>query len=234
MTPISTFSISHKLWLSLVCLALAVPALQAQPKIATINLQKVFDNYYKTRQADANLKERAADLDKVQKGMLEEYQTANEQFKKLRSSVDDPAISQAEREKRQTQAKTKLEEIQELEAQIQKFRNQAQSQLQEQQRRLRDNLLRQIQEIINTKAKTAGYTLVIDTASEAISNTPIILYSDGSNDITDQVLTQLNQDAPEDLPSPDPSSSSDSSDGLGSDLDNFNDLDNLLEGNQQQ
>ncbi|HWY76732.1 MAG TPA: hypothetical protein VN281_14010, partial [Verrucomicrobiae bacterium] len=41
----------------------ALPA-AAQPRIATIDLKKVFDNYYKRVQADAAIKEREADLDK--------------------------------------------------------------------------------------------------------------------------------------------------------------------------
>ena len=40
-----------------VCCLLASP-LQAQPKIAIIDLKKVFDGYYKTKQADTTLKER--------------------------------------------------------------------------------------------------------------------------------------------------------------------------------
>jgi Skp family chaperone for outer membrane proteins len=39
----------------------------AQTKIATVDLRKLFDNYWKTKQAQAAIQERAAQLDKDDK-----------------------------------------------------------------------------------------------------------------------------------------------------------------------
>lgn len=171
-------------------------AAQTQAKIGTVDLKRVFDGYYKTQQADKNLKERASDLDKVQKGLLEEYQTANEDFKGLQEKVNDAAISQEEKQRRQEALEAKREQIAELEAQIKKFRSEAQAQLGDQQRRLREDILRQIQELIASQARTQGYTIVLDTAVEGVSNTPVVLYSNGQNDMTDALLRELNASAP--------------------------------------
>ncbi|MGI8967063.1 MAG: hypothetical protein ACR2H1_13385, partial [Limisphaerales bacterium] len=43
----------------------------AQVKIGIIDLRKVFDGYNKTKQADAILKDEAADLDKQRKEMVD-------------------------------------------------------------------------------------------------------------------------------------------------------------------
>ena len=48
-----------------------------------IDLKKVFDNYYKTKQADGQLRERANDSDKVLKGMRDDFQKAGEEYRKL-------------------------------------------------------------------------------------------------------------------------------------------------------
>ena len=59
-----------------------------------------------------------------------------------------------------------------------------------------ENLVREIRNIINAKAKTAGYTLVLDTSTQANGATPIVLYSLGETDISEAVLKDLNATAP--------------------------------------
>ncbi|MCL5099314.1 MAG: OmpH family outer membrane protein [Candidatus Omnitrophica bacterium] len=183
---------------SLACLVLASPAM-AQAKFGTVNLRKVFDNYYKTKQADTQLKERAADFDKQRKEFIDSYQKANEEYKKLLDSTSDQAVSAEERDRRKNSAEAKLRDIKEIEGQINQFDRSARTTLDEQKRRMREQILRQIQEVVTEKAKAAGMTMVWDTASESINNTPILMYTNGENDISDAVLKKLNEGAPADF-----------------------------------
>ncbi len=170
---------------------------QAQtPKIALIDLKKTFEKYYKTIQADLQLKERATDSEKVLKGMVEDYQKASEEYKKIIDSANDQAVSADERDKRKKSAEAKVLEIQELEKNIQQFRRQTQGTLDEQKRRLRDQILKVIREEIDKQAKDGNFGLVLDTSAESMNQTPIIVYSANQTDLTDSVLKVLNQNAP--------------------------------------
>ena len=71
----------------------------AQGRIATIDLRKVFDNYWKTKQADASLKDRAADMEKEHKNMLEDWKKAKDEYQSFLSGANDQARSSDEREK---------------------------------------------------------------------------------------------------------------------------------------
>jgi Skp family chaperone for outer membrane proteins len=64
---------------------------------------------------------------------------------------------------------------------------------------MRDNILREIREVVSAKAKSAGYTMVFDTAGQTVNMTPLILYTNGENDITDDILKSINANAPPDL-----------------------------------
>jgi hypothetical protein len=55
---------------------------------------------------------------------------------------------------------------------------------------------------VTTKAKAAGYTLVVDSSADTSNQTPVVLYTDGQNDLTATVLAQLNAGAPIDLNKP--------------------------------
>ena len=176
-------------------LALALSA-SAEHKIATVDLRKVFDNYWRTKQADANIKEQAADLEKERKAMVDRFQANEEKYKKLLDGANDIALSAPEREKRKKDAENELINLREMETRIRQFDNTSKATLGEKQRRIRDNILQEIRDTIKAKVKTGGYTLVLDTAAETPNSTPIVLYTAGNDDLTEVVLSQLNISAP--------------------------------------
>jgi Skp family chaperone for outer membrane proteins len=168
----------------------------AQGRIATIDLRKTFDGYWKTKQADASLKDRAADMEKEHKNMIDDWKKAKEDYQNLLSDANNQAISSDERDKRKKSAEDKLKYIKDTEDTIQQYERQARNTLDEQRRRMRDNILTEIRNVLNAKAKSSGFSLVVDTAAETAAGTPIILFTDNSNDLTDLVLSQLNAGAP--------------------------------------
>ena len=190
--------LQHSLSVLLAIAALWCGRIQAQngPKIATMDLKRVFDNYWKTKQADATLKERAMDFEKAKKGIIEDYQKSNEDYKKLIESANDVAVSSEEKEKRKTAAEKKLIEIKDIEDSLRKFNESSKTTLMDQQIRMRDKILVDIKEIIASSAKAGSYAFVVDTAAESANRAPIFLFWDGKTDITEMVLSELNRAAP--------------------------------------
>jgi outer membrane protein len=182
--------------MALAAVLLTAASSQAQTKIAVIDLKKVFENYWKRNVADAQLKERATDFEKVRKGFVEEFQKADEEYKKLMEGASDQAVSTDEREKRKTAAEKKLREINEIKQTLQLHDQNSRETLSTQMRRMRDKILGEIREVIDSKAKAGGFSLVVDTTGETPNQTPIVLYNNGQNDLTEEVLAQLNAGAP--------------------------------------
>jgi outer membrane protein len=180
--------------LLLVCL-MSGPAL-AQGRIATVDLRKLFDGYWKTKQADAVLKGQAADVEKELKTMLEELKKAKEDYQTLLTDANNTTFSLDEREKRKKSAEDKFKQIKESEDTITQYNRRARTTLDEQAKRMRASLVEDIRTIVKGKAAAAGYALVIDTAAEGANATPIVLYSSSENDISDAVIAQLNAGAP--------------------------------------
>lgn len=184
-----------KLLLTLGLAALCSIAAHAETKIAVIDLRKVFDGYYKTKQADANLKDEATDKEKERKEMVDNFRKGEEEYKKMLDKSNDQAISAEERDKAKQSAEKKLLELKELEQTIATFERSARAALGEKQRRKRDAILDEIRTAINAKAKLGGFTLVLDTAAESVNNTPIVLFNNGENDLTTPILADLNATA---------------------------------------
>lgn len=176
-------------------------AAQAQSKVAVVDLKKVFDGYWRTKQADTQLKERAGDLEKARNGMVEDYKKANEDFKKMLDGLNDPAASAEEKDKRKKDAEKKQMEVRELEQSIRTFDENSRKTIVEMQKRMRESVLRDIRGVVEEKAKVAGYQAVLDTAAESINQTPVVVYTSllgGSDDLSDGVLKALNANAPAD------------------------------------
>ena len=183
------------------CAALAGSAGAAEgQKIATIDLRKVFDGYWRTKQADANLKDQAADLEKERQVMIDQFQKNEAAYKKLLDSANDQALSTTEREKRKKDAENELLGLRDMESRIKQFDTTSRATLGEKQRRMRDNILQEIRDTVKAKVKSTGHTLVIDSAAETVNGTPIVLFNAGVEDLTDSVLSQLNINAPAVLP----------------------------------
>ncbi len=174
----------------------------AQTRIGTVDLRKIFDNYWKTKQADSALKDRAADMEKEHKTMLDDWKKAKEDYQTLLSSANDQAVSSDQRDKRKKLAEDKLKDIKTSEDTIGQYERSAKEALDQQRKRMRDSILGEIRTALNAKAKSAAYSLVVDTAAETVNGTPIILYTNNENDMTDDLLKQLNAAAPVETPKP--------------------------------
>ncbi len=181
---------------------LSVPALAQTGKIGTVDMRKLFDGYWKTKQAEAALNDRKAELDKEDHGFIDDLKKSKDEYQKLLDGANDQAISADERDKRKQAAADKYGQITDSETTITQFERQAQATLAEQSQRMRANILNEIKTAVAAKTKAAGYAMVFDIASETVNQTPIILYSSGENDLTAAVLAQLNAGAPIDLAKP--------------------------------
>ena len=182
---------------------LACSARAADSKIGTIDLQKVFTKYYKTDLANAAIQEEVGGLQKDNKALIEEHTKAVDDYKKALDEANNQAVSAEEREKRKKEAEGKLIKINDLRQTIDQFERTAKGNIEEKLRQSREKILKEIKEVIAIKCKSAGMSMVFDNSSSELGRLPVVLYSNGTNDLTDEILAQLNANAPADLPKTD-------------------------------
>jgi outer membrane protein len=173
----------------------------AELRIATVDLKKVFDDYYKTKLADASIKDEASGLEKDMKALADDHDRAVTDYKKAIDEANNQAVSAEEREKRKKEAEGKLIKVNDLRQSLEQFRSTARNNLDEKLRQTRDKILNEIKLVVSSLAKTTGYTMVLDSSTSDPGGRPaVVLYSNGENDLTARVIAQLNANAPRDLP----------------------------------
>jgi Skp family chaperone for outer membrane proteins len=176
--------------LALFMMALLTGTALGQARIGTIDLKKAFDTYWKRKEALSTLNDEKNDLEKDFKNMVDDAKKAREAYQKLLSDASDSAISSDEREKRKKLAEDKFKQVREKEDDAGRFQRDAAARLDERQKRFTDTLVNEIRNVISAIAKTHGLAQVLDVSS------PVVLYTNGENDITDEVIKQLNANAP--------------------------------------
>jgi len=162
----------------------------SQTRIGTVDLKKAFDTYWKRKEALATLNDEKNDLEKDFKNMVEEAKKARDAYQKIVSDASDPIISAEEREKRKKLAEDKFKQVREKEDDANRFNRDASARLEERQKRFTDSLVNEIRNVISAVAKSHNLSHVLDVSS------PTVLYTNGENDITDEVIKQLNANAP--------------------------------------
>jgi Skp family chaperone for outer membrane proteins len=172
-------------------------AAEAQSRIATVELTQIFEKYWKTKRARLALADRKADLKKDLDSMNEAHKNLIKEYQKLVVDANDQAVSSEERDKRKKQVESKLKEVQESEATLKQFVSRGDAELDQQMRRMMDDVISDIRKAVAAKGKAGGYSFVIDASAEAASTkAPVLLYNSGESDLTAVVIDQLNAGAP--------------------------------------
>lgn len=184
--------------ITLAALTLGTSALLAQPavKLVVVDMAKVYDNHYKTEEANAKFRDAEQKAQEQVEELNKQGQTLVDEYKELIDQSKNTLLTAEARTKAETDAQKKLEDIQRKQAEVQNFRTNTQRSLQQRIKTHRDLLLEEITKVVNDIAKRQGATLVLDRSGPTLFGIPGVLYADPAFDITETVLTEVNKDRP--------------------------------------
>lgn len=183
-------------WFAAAC----VGAQERRPGITFVNLDRCFNEYYKTRVADAQLKAQAREFEEELKAIAAELERLQSEFNTLREESLNTALSDEIRAAKRAAAEEKVLAIREQEGRVQNFRERRSKQLEEQSRRMRRGLVGEIREVIQKYARDRGLAAVLDSSGTTFNGIEAVLYVDPRSDITEEILQELNKGAPANLP----------------------------------
>ena len=177
-----------------------LPVVAAEQSVVFINLDRAFNEFYKTKLADAQLKQQADEFNDERKTLVTDYEKLQKDFGVIRDEAQNTALSDDVRTEKRNLAEEKLVEVRDYESRIRRFDESRRKQLDDQSRRMRKRIVEEIQQIVKDYAQTQGYQAVIDSSGQSLNGVEIILYTDTKIDITDTVLGLLNKGKQEEKP----------------------------------
>jgi len=165
----------------------------ADQKFAVVDMEKLFQSYYKTKIADADIKKQAEVFKDYSDKLNESLLKLQDEFKEMRDAAQNIALSEAERENKRLAAQDKYRQLKEKEAELKQYNSEKQGQLKDIYEEKRNGLLKEISETIKKYCVPLGITIVLDSSGKTLNNIPSIVYRVPELDITDVILKEINK-----------------------------------------
>jgi Skp family chaperone for outer membrane proteins len=187
--------------LALSLFAFCCDGLAADFKIATVDLRKVFDTYYKTILASAANSNNIVERDKELNAMMEARRKYQDNWTQEKDKSENQAVPAEERAKSRKAADDLAVQIQIQNETISNYYARTEIKRHDDMVQHVADLTTEITNVMNAMAKRQGYTMVLDRTALTMTGNPLVLYTSGENDLTDALMKELNSTAPA-LPAP--------------------------------
>ena len=168
---------------------------QGTLKIGTVDMQRAFKEYNKTKDAEAKVNDAKNAAKKEFDDRTDGYKRALDEINKLNQQLDSPAMSADAKAQKAKERDEKIANIKNMEREINDFRQTREQQLQQQAMRMRESIVQEITEIVLERVKTNGMDLVFDKSGLSTNYVPVVLYSKDNADFTTDIITALNKKA---------------------------------------
>ena len=181
--------------------AVTTPFVAAQDtiKIATVDMQELFRQYYRTNEAQQQINVERARIQKDNNERLARIRELEESLGNLRKEIDDPSVADSHKQTLFRDLQAQQQEAVHLDRERREFlqrRNQALNEKMVQRMR---GILEEIRALVEEQARSDDFDFVFDKSGLSTSQVPVLLYTKDATDITGVLLEDLNKDAPEDF-----------------------------------
>jgi Skp family chaperone for outer membrane proteins len=170
----------------------AAPA-NAQLKIRYINMERIFQEYYKTLEKDNAFKAKKQSIDNNVKEEIKKLEALATEAKAARETSTKFALSQEERDKALSKARDLEMQAQRAEANLKDYAGNAGKGLQAEYISMRNEIVDYLIKFIKVYAKQDQIEMIIDVSGMTANALPVIIAYDENKEITDLVIQTLNQ-----------------------------------------
>ena len=175
-------------------LAFALPiASHAQTKIGTVDMNRAFKEYNKTKDAETKINDAKNAAKKEYDDRADAYKKALDEINNLNKQLDSSALSADAKTKLAKDRDDKIANIKNMEREINEFRQTRERQLQEQALRMREGIVKEITDVVNEKVKANSFDFVFDKSGMSLNGVPLLMYARDNVDFTNDVITVLNK-----------------------------------------
>ena len=177
---------------SLLVLPIAARA-QGTLKIGTVDMNRTFREYNKTKAAEAKINDAKNQAKKEYDERAYAYKTALDDINNLNKQLEAPALSVDAKAQKGKERDDKISNIKNMEREITEFRQTRERQLQEQALRMNQGSVKEITDVVMEKVKSSNLDLVFDKSGNSLNGVPVVMFSRDSVDFTNDVITVLNK-----------------------------------------
>lgn len=180
----------------LVSLAAAPAMHAADMKVGTVDMNKIFQSYYKTKDAENKINEQLAAFQSEFNSRQETYRKSLEEIQDMNKRMEDKALAQAKKDELNKSRESKIQENQQMGRELESFQRTRARQIDEQRARERNRIVEEIMDVVKKKVGSDNFDLVFDKGGLSFSQVPIVLYSRDNMEFSEEIIRTLNKNQP--------------------------------------
>ncbi len=165
----------------------------AGSRIAVIDLERVFREYYKSRIAEDVIRQQAAAYRTYLNRLNEELRKLGEAARTAQSNALNIALAPAEKQKVEQEAVAARNAVREKEAEIKLFVDERSADMRRLETSKRTEIMTEIRRAVSRRAAAEGFDFVFDRSGKTMNDQPALLVYPERCDITNSVLRELNR-----------------------------------------
>ncbi|NBS13924.1 MAG: OmpH family outer membrane protein [Verrucomicrobia bacterium] len=162
-------------------------------KMAIVDYNTILKEYYKAKDSQKQMEDLAGNYQKERNERDAALKSIVDSINALQKDMQDPAISDAKKKEKENQLKAKGEEGQVKQREMMAFAQTASKILEDKRQRLTTELTEDVGKALAQVAKNK-YNMVF--VKPQVPTPGALIFSEGMDDVTTQVLGILNKDAP--------------------------------------
>lgn len=180
----------------LLLLVFAAVSVMAAPapgdRIAVVNMETVFRQYFKSRIAADTLRRQSEIYRAYVMTEQDKLKALQKEIAAARDASQNLALSSADREAQKTLCADKEREFAAKRAELNRYMLERNRNLSAIEKRKRDEILKDIRDEAAKQAVAAGYSFVLDSSGLTTSGVPAVIYARPAVDLTGKILKALN------------------------------------------
>lgn len=170
-------------------------AQEREARIVVVQLDRVFNEFYKTKLAAAQIETRKQEVRDELKQREDRLRALDKELAELRGQMNDAAISDEHRSQLRESAAAKQLKFNELQEEMRQLADLRNKELEDMSRRMRRGLVEEIREAVREFGRSQGYDAIIDASGQTLNGVEAIVYFNEKLDITNRVIETLNRGA---------------------------------------
>jgi Skp family chaperone for outer membrane proteins len=168
----------------------------AADRIVFIDLERAFNEFYKTQLAKSKVEVQQKDIEAERQIMVDEMTQISTDVDKLKKEARDTTLTDEIRDSKRLLYEERLLELRTKQKEIEEFTERRQQQLQVQVTRMSQTIMDEIRQTVVEYAKEEGLQAVIDNSARRAA-VGIFLYTHPNVEITAAIITVLNSKRPD-------------------------------------
>jgi len=165
----------------------------AQMKVGTVDMNRAFKEFSKTKDAETKINEAKNAAKKEFDERANAYKKALDEINNINKQLESTALSPDAKSKLAKERDDRITNIKNMERELNEFRQTREQQLQQQMLRMREGIVKEITETVMDRVRSKNLDLVFDKSGASLNGFSPLLFSKDDVDFTADVITALNK-----------------------------------------